>query len=184
MGTSQLLSVPYALYAASGVGEQGPKGDKGDKGDTGPQGPQSPEGPQGPPGPTNVDVEYYVRSSDVMDLSTSMTNVGSISVSCPSAGYVYVIARANPIIFGDGTWVIFGMGTSSTSHNLDVVHIGFIDGSGTERRYHCATLMAAVSVSQGTRNFYISAQRSSFGTPVTVNLAQIRMQAIFIPNRY
>ena len=40
MGTSQLLSVPYALYAASGnQGPEGPPGEKGDQGDPGPQGP-------------------------------------------------------------------------------------------------------------------------------------------------
>ena len=35
-GTTQLLSVPFALFAASG--NQGPQGLKGDKGDPGPQG--------------------------------------------------------------------------------------------------------------------------------------------------
>lgn len=35
-GTTQLLSVPFALFAASG--NQGPQGPKGDKGDPGPQG--------------------------------------------------------------------------------------------------------------------------------------------------
>ena len=40
MGTSQLLSVPYALYAASGnQGPDGPPGEKGDQGDVGPEGP-------------------------------------------------------------------------------------------------------------------------------------------------
>ena len=38
--TSQLLSVPYALYAASGnQGPQGPPGEKGDQGNPGPEGP-------------------------------------------------------------------------------------------------------------------------------------------------
>ncbi len=63
MGSSPLLSVPYALYAESGnegpqgppgpqgiQGEQGPKGDKGDQGDPGPVGPQGEQGPQGEPG--------------------------------------------------------------------------------------------------------------------------------------
>ena len=47
-GTSQLLSVPFALYAANYL--PGPKGDqglKGDKGDTGAQGPIGLTGPQG-----------------------------------------------------------------------------------------------------------------------------------------
>lgn len=57
MGTSQLLSVPYALYSENGT--PGPKGDKGDQGDTGNQGPQGIQGnkgdvgdigPQGPKG--------------------------------------------------------------------------------------------------------------------------------------
>lgn len=50
MGTSQLLSVPYALYAASGVGEQGPKGDKGDTGAQGSQGPKGDKGDTGAQG--------------------------------------------------------------------------------------------------------------------------------------
>ena len=41
-GTSPMLSVPYALYAASGT--QGPKGDKGEPGEIGPQGPTGPNG--------------------------------------------------------------------------------------------------------------------------------------------
>lgn len=48
IGTSQLLSVPYALYAASGPqGEQGSQGEQGQQGDTGAQGET---GPMGPPG--------------------------------------------------------------------------------------------------------------------------------------
>ncbi len=42
LGTTQLLSVPYALYSLNGApgpkGEVGPQGPKGDKGDTGPAG--------------------------------------------------------------------------------------------------------------------------------------------------
>jgi len=62
-GTSQLLSVPYAMYAeASGssipgpAGPQGPQGPAGNDGATGPQGPQGVQGltgaagPQGPQG--------------------------------------------------------------------------------------------------------------------------------------
>ncbi|MFM7728113.1 MAG: hypothetical protein ACKO7B_15535, partial [Flavobacteriales bacterium] len=65
--TSQLLSVPYALYAANGgSGEPGPQGPQGPTGATGPQGPagatgatgatgaQGPAGPQGPQGPAGT----------------------------------------------------------------------------------------------------------------------------------
>lgn len=63
--TSELLSVPYALYAANGTpgpeGPQGPQGEPGPQGlqgETGPQGPEGPQGPQGndgPQGPAGVD---------------------------------------------------------------------------------------------------------------------------------
>ena len=55
MGTSQLRSVPYALYAESS-GTPGPPGPPGSDGLTGPPGPPGsdgligPQGPQGPPG--------------------------------------------------------------------------------------------------------------------------------------
>lgn len=57
-GTSQLLSVPYALYAkTSGSSTPGPQGTTGPVGPQGIQGATGPIGPQGPagtPGPTGV----------------------------------------------------------------------------------------------------------------------------------
>lgn len=60
MGASQLISVPYALYAAnSNVGPQGPTGPQGlqgptGSGGTGPQGPTGPTGDNGATGPTGA----------------------------------------------------------------------------------------------------------------------------------
>jgi hypothetical protein len=68
MGTSELLSVPYALYAANGgtpgpQGPQGPAGANGNDGAPGAQGPAGPAGangndgaagPQGPAGPAGA----------------------------------------------------------------------------------------------------------------------------------
>jgi len=54
-GTSQLLSVPYALYAkSSGSSIPGPKGDKGDQGIQGIQGIEGMPGPWGPQGPEGI----------------------------------------------------------------------------------------------------------------------------------
>jgi hypothetical protein len=51
MGTTQLMSVPYALFAASGnPGPQGPAGPQGIQGVAGPQGLVGPTGPQGAQG--------------------------------------------------------------------------------------------------------------------------------------
>lgn len=58
VGTTQLLSVPYALYAASSgsstPGPAGPEGPTGATGSEGPAGPIGPTGPQGPAGPTGA----------------------------------------------------------------------------------------------------------------------------------
>jgi len=52
LGTTQLMSVPFALYAAAGnPGPQGPAGPQGAKGDAGEAGPIGPAGPVGSPGP-------------------------------------------------------------------------------------------------------------------------------------
>ena len=48
IGASQMLSVPYALYAAYGSeGQEGPPGPQGEQGPPGPQGEQGPPGPEG-----------------------------------------------------------------------------------------------------------------------------------------
>ncbi|HEY8954287.1 hypothetical protein [Chitinophaga sp.] len=61
LGTSQLMSVPYALYAANGnpgpagpAGATGPAGPKGDPGAVGPVGPVGPIGPAGAKGDPGV----------------------------------------------------------------------------------------------------------------------------------
>jgi hypothetical protein len=52
-GTNELMSVPYALFSASGnTGPQGPAGATGPQGPTGPAGVTGPQGPTGLTGPT------------------------------------------------------------------------------------------------------------------------------------
>jgi len=82
LGVSQLQSVPYALYAASGnigaqgpegpqgpvgpqgeQGEQGPAGSQGEQGPVGPQGEQGSPGPQGEQGPVGLQGEQGEQGS-------------------------------------------------------------------------------------------------------------------------
>lgn len=93
MGASELLTVPYALYAVNGVpgpqgdpgpqgiqgdpGPEGPKGDKGDQGDPGPQGPQGDPGPEGPPGTLE---ENSVESVHVLNNSLTADDLAPNSV--------------------------------------------------------------------------------------------------------
>ncbi|NHM00851.1 collagen-like protein [Flavobacterium sp. KDG-16] len=54
-GTSELMSVPYALFSANGTpGPAGPQGPAGTNGINGAVGPAGPQGPQGPAGPTGT----------------------------------------------------------------------------------------------------------------------------------
>jgi uncharacterized protein (TIGR02145 family) len=80
---SQLLSVPFALYAANS--QPGPKGDKGDKGETGAQGSQGVKGDQGLPG----------SSKDEQKLSVSVTGD---TLYLQNGGFVIIpgLSVANP----------------------------------------------------------------------------------------
>ena len=62
MGSTQLRSVPYALFSETSEnpgnpGPQGEQGEQGPAGQTGPVGPQGNTGPQGPPGPQGIQGE-------------------------------------------------------------------------------------------------------------------------------
>ncbi len=54
LGTSQLMSVPYALFSGNGGGSAGPQGPAGPVGATGPQGPIGLTGPAGAAGATGT----------------------------------------------------------------------------------------------------------------------------------
>ena len=72
MGTTELLSVPYAMYAASGVGAPGP---------TGPQGIQGIQGATGATGAAAPELGIYVYNNTVIQAfpSNSSTKVDLVS---------------------------------------------------------------------------------------------------------
>lgn len=126
MGTSQLMSVPYALYAktsgngagpqgpagADGApGPQGPAGADGAQGPAGPQGPQGIQGPAGPAGSGATTVEYkklfmatannYMADLSWIQIYTNGTN-GEMVVAVPasasaSARVSYSIDNNTPV---------------------------------------------------------------------------------------
>ena len=67
MGTQQMMSVPYALYAENS-GTPGPQGAQGEQG---PQGPQGTTGPQGIPGPSGA------NGASAYSIWLSQGNVGT-----------------------------------------------------------------------------------------------------------
>lgn len=78
LGAQELLSVPYAFYAASSgsggtAGPQGPQGPQGEQGPAGPQGPQGPQGPAGPGGGLNC---WDTDGDGIQDVSEDVNNDG------------------------------------------------------------------------------------------------------------
>ena len=72
MGLSQLLSVPYALFAATGnVGPEGPAGPKGDPGDPGIQGPP---GTNGTNGMNGIDGALWITGNGVPSIDLGVIN--------------------------------------------------------------------------------------------------------------
>jgi hypothetical protein len=107
MGTNQLLSVPYALYAADGVGEQGIQGIQGEKGDLGPQGLQGIPGTTSWSGitdkPTTI-AGYGITDADKQELSVSgeqLSISGGNSVNLPTT-YNSLSASSSLIIGTSG----------------------------------------------------------------------------------
>jgi hypothetical protein len=91
MGTSQLLSVPYALYAetAGNAGPTGPTGATGPQGAQGPTGPQGPSGSQGNPGLLQPgfaagNTPYWNGSNWVINNSNVYNNGGNVGVGTTS----------------------------------------------------------------------------------------------------
>lgn len=151
MGTSQFLSVPYALYAANGpqgpAGPTGPQGPAGPAGATGPAGPTGatgasgspgatgpagatgPQGPQGPAGPTGPQGPPGTGSGTSWTLTTPSFNAAGQMVVNGSSG------SAGPVTSLESAWLNGGnsltnngaFGTLS-NHHIDIGTNGFIRG--------------------------------------------------------
>lgn len=103
-GTQQLLSVPYALYAANG-------------GVPGPQGPQGPEGPQGPAGCDMIktgDGRVVVYNDQVAYGFGRSSTGGSGWVSTILSGPVLGALASDTIVVLYTTQNAYSFGTSST----------------------------------------------------------------------
>jgi len=131
--------------------------------------------------PTGID---YVNIGSSSNIPTSIRNLGSVSVNCPSSGYIIVTLSGFAVLFGDRTAVDIGLGTSTTSMNLNYTTNGRLDGSSTNRDQRSFSVQAVVPVSAGTKILYALAQKESVFSAYAVNLDNLYLTAIFIPNRY
>lgn len=97
MGVSQLVSVPYALYAESaGNAPIGP---------TGPQGPTGVTGPQGPTGPTaGNDNDWIINGSEMYSGPTGNVGIGTTTpgAKLDVAGHIWQTGTGNSVFIGEG----------------------------------------------------------------------------------
>jgi len=177
LGTSQLLSVPFAMYAASGTpgpagpagpaGPQGPQGAAGATGATGPQGATGATGAQGPQGPagsanisgtTNTLIKFTAATtggnSQLTDDGTSVgVNTGTLSPNIKfqvTAGTIGNAIRATLV----GT-PSTSIATSGSIYGESTTGIGVIGVSGSQNGVYglsTGTLGGTVGVATGTGN--------------------------------
>ncbi|UCF64288.1 MAG: hypothetical protein JSW33_00230 [bacterium] len=131
----------------------------------------------------DVGIEYADLGSSSA-ITTAARNLGSVTITCPRAGYVLVMLTGYSIFFGDNTVAEIGVSTSSTSINLNYARVGRLDGSATLRYTLNFTTFDIVAVNPGNNTFYgVALKESAFQTN-TVNLGGLRLTAVFIPKRY
>jgi hypothetical protein len=119
----------------------------------------------------------------VTGLTTNISSVSQITVTCPSAGYVLVTLTGQATIFGDSTAVTVGV-SKSTSGFASSVNVGRLDGTGTQRFYAPFSVSYVFLVSAGDNTFYGLAQKISAFDDCYVNVGNVYMTGLFVPNRY
>lgn len=142
MGTSQMMSVPYALYArTSGSSTPGPQGPQGLTGPQGPAGNDGAQGPQGIPGPQGAAATLSINGSNASNQTFatgttatdfSITTVGNVhTFNLPNAGIDSrgVISNTDQDIAGSKTFhnpmsitssLVIGNTTTTEGAALDV----------------------------------------------------------------
>lgn len=122
LGTSQLLSVPYALYAeSSGTGgPTGPTGADGNDGATGPTGADGSDGVTGPTGPTGADGSDGVTGPTGADGATGPLVSGTVGQTLRHNGSDW---EAVSNLYNDGDDI--GIGSTNPSSRLEVFNNNF-----------------------------------------------------------
>lgn len=196
-GSSELLSVPYALYSANGgvtgpagpTGPQGPSGATGLTGATGPQGSQGPAGPQGPQSSSPCNTIKAANGMIVVYTATTAYGFGSNSsnssiwVSQSLSGTILGTAASDSSIVIFTTTNVYGFGWNSFPSNTWVAQ----SINGTPAGFEAASGKIVVYTATNAYGF----GPNSFGSygwvnttiagPVTASIAAGNKIVIYTP---
>jgi hypothetical protein len=174
---------------AGPAGPQGPKGDTGVAGPAGPQGPKGDKGDIGPAGPMNVGVDWVESGSGgTISTASASSNITSVTVSAPSAGYVIVTASGS--VYWDIATTDYGMirlKVSETTNDVDetpgvqFIRTSFPDISTNPNFPFSVSKVFSVSAA-GAQTYYFNAWHQVANGTATMN--DYTLIALFVPNRY
>jgi hypothetical protein len=132
-------------------------------------------------GDVGLDFNNIGSSSNI---PTSVRNMGSVTISCPTSGYVVLCLTGFAVFFGENTECWVGVGDTSAEFDY-FVSMGHIDAVTNLGRYEYAFSPTwVVPVAQGSQTFYALAQKPAVFSANTVNLGGLFLTAVFVPKRY
>lgn len=130
------------------------------------------------PGVAVSDIGY------IQGIPTTVVNLGSVTINCPSDGYVLLTLVGTVTFFGENTTVNVGIGTTTSGFDLHTTNVGRLDGPGSLRYRQAVTSMAVSSCRAGPTTFYANAQKCPTFAGKEVNTGDMRFVALFVPRQY
>jgi len=128
-------------------------------------------------------VEFTTSFSNTFNLSTTLVNLASITITAPENGYVVLQVSGSAVFFGENTTFSIGFGTSPSSLTTST-NLGYLDGSASLRYRLNVSHSYVFTVSAGSNTFYLNAQKSSTFSANQINLVISMFHGQFFPNRY
>lgn len=122
------------------------------------------------------------QAGDIYNVGTTAANIGSVTVTTSDYAAVILMLTGTAVTMGGQTVVNVAIATVSQGNDVASESMGVLDGTDAIRREFPFSPTGAVIVSAGTHTFYATAYKPSVFSSTTVNLSNVRLTAIVIPN--
>ncbi len=179
-GTSELMSVPYALYAKTA--ENGFSGNYNDLSNKPSLATVATSGSYNDlsnkpvfPGIAHINPTSFKSWTD----GTYQTQtLATLTMNIPASGWVLLIHTGYMVFFSQNRTMDAGIGTNSTTM-LNSVSLGYLDGSSTLRYESAYTVTTLVAVTAGTHTFYALGAGNSTFKSGTINMTPKSFTGIY-----